>query len=80
MKSILLVYIRHVYSFTPLLLAPTPHALESMRGYGLDRVTEIGEWGRGVDTKVFTPEARSLEWRREMGFKDSDVVVVFCSR
>ncbi|WP_157470628.1 glycosyltransferase family 4 protein [Gracilimonas tropica] len=37
-------------------------------------------WARGVDTNLFSPEKRNLEWRRDRGFKDSDIVVTFVSR
>jgi glycosyltransferase involved in cell wall biosynthesis len=37
-------------------------------------------WARGVNTKLFSPEKRDLEWRRKAGFKDNDIVVTFVSR
>ncbi len=41
---------------------------------------DIGIWPSGVDNDVFTPEARSLDWRRTMGIADDDVVVGFLGR
>ncbi|MEX2395832.1 MAG: glycosyltransferase, partial [Balneolales bacterium] len=37
-------------------------------------------WARGVDTTLFNPDKRNLEWRRQVGFADDDVVVTFVSR
>jgi glycosyltransferase involved in cell wall biosynthesis len=41
---------------------------------------DITLWARGVDRRQFKPEHRSAEWRRKMGFEDSDMVVVFLGR
>ena len=37
-------------------------------------------WERGVDRDVFSPEARDLEWRRELGYRDDEVVILFLGR
>lgn len=37
-------------------------------------------WARGVDTDLFSPDKRNLNWRRDRGFKDDDIVVTFVSR
>lgn len=41
---------------------------------------DISIWARGIDREQFNPERRSMEWRRERGFADSDMVVSFLGR
>lgn len=47
---------------------------------GFGKHSEIKEWGRGCDLKLFSPERRSLEFRRARGFADSDVVILWVGR
>ncbi len=37
-------------------------------------------WARGVDTILFNPEKRDMEWRRSNGIADDQLVVTFVSR
>lgn len=37
-------------------------------------------WSRGVDAAQFNPGRRDLEWRRENGIADTDVVIAFVGR
>ncbi len=37
-------------------------------------------WERGVDTRMFNPGRRSLEWRRAKGIADHEVVVAYVGR
>src|SRR5918994_61885 len=46
-----------------LTLAPSSSALERLAAVGVDR---LRLWRRGVDTERFTPDRRSLGWRREV--------------
>jgi phosphatidylinositol alpha 1,6-mannosyltransferase len=41
---------------------------------------DIDIWSRGVDREIFHPGARSLEWRRELGIADDEVVIGFLGR
>jgi glycosyltransferase involved in cell wall biosynthesis len=41
---------------------------------------KVGIWGRGVDRQVFKPEARDLAWRRQLGYRDEEPVVLFLGR
>jgi glycosyltransferase involved in cell wall biosynthesis len=41
---------------------------------------DISLWSRGVDRDQFNPERRNLEWRREQGIRDDDMVVAFLGR
>src|SRR5690606_1830238 len=37
-------------------------------------------WARGVDTELFSPKKRDMEWRRSLDIDDSQPVVSFVSR
>lgn len=37
-------------------------------------------WARGINTELFSPDKRDMEWRRSVGFADDDIVVTFVSR
>lgn len=37
-------------------------------------------WERGINSQLFNPDKKSMEWRRNHGFKDDDIVVTFVSR
>ncbi len=41
---------------------------------------DISLWTRGVDRGQFNPERRSLEWRRQKGIGDEELVVAFLGR
>jgi len=37
-------------------------------------------WGRGIDSRIFSPRARHCAWRRAAGYSDADIVVCFFGR
>lgn len=37
-------------------------------------------WERGINSELFNPKKRDMEWRREQGFSDDDIVITFVSR
>lgn len=37
-------------------------------------------WERGINSQLFNPGKKSMDWRRNHGFKDDDIVVTFVSR
>lgn len=41
---------------------------------------QVGIWGRGVDPAIFSPNRRDMQWRRELGYADDEVVVLFLGR
>ena len=62
---------RHVY-------VPTPSMIDVLIAHGVDNGLKL--WPRGVDSSLFSPAKRSVEWRRARGIADSDTVVLFVSR
>ena len=69
---------RRFYRRCDAILAPAPSMAEVLRA---ERMSfDIGIWSRGVDRHVFTPAARSLPWRRELGIGDHEFVIGFLGR
>lgn len=81
LKHILAAFFRHQYNFLQALYVPTPFIHKYLTDdFQMDKVTELGVWGRGIDLDRFSPKHRSLEFRQKMGFDDHDVVILWCGR
>jgi len=52
--------------------------IETLKVHGVEGDMKV--WARGVDNELFSPSKRDMEWRRNHGFNDDDVVVTFVSR
>jgi phosphatidylinositol alpha 1,6-mannosyltransferase len=71
-------HLRRFYRRSDHVLAPTAGIVTEMKALrGDDR---ISLWSRGVDRELFAPERRHPSWRREQGWRDNDVVVLFFGR
>ena len=70
--------IHRFYSAADALLAPNEPIAENFR-HTIEG-PKIGVWGRGVDRDVFTPTARNPDRRRELGYGDDEVVILFLGR
>jgi phosphatidylinositol alpha 1,6-mannosyltransferase len=81
LKHVLRAYFRHQYNFLQALYVPTPfihkHLTDTSK---LDKVTNLGVWGRGIDLERFSPRHRSSKFRAQFGFDDNDVVLVWVGR
>src|SRR5687768_5232658 len=71
-------YLRWFYNGCRHVYVPTPSMLEVLAGHGVR--SDLRLWPRGVESDLFSPSKRSLEWRRARGIGDDDVVVTFVSR
>ncbi|MEX2403577.1 MAG: glycosyltransferase family 1 protein [Balneolales bacterium] len=71
-------YLSWFYSHCRHLYVPSDSMKDELNGHGIKKGLEI--WARGVDTTLFSPEKRNLQWRRQIGFADDDIVVSFVSR
>jgi phosphatidylinositol alpha 1,6-mannosyltransferase len=81
LKHILAAFFRHQYNFLQALYVPTAFIQHSLAtNYKMDCVTDLQVWGHGVDTQKFHPRHRSLQFRRDLGIGDGEVVVCWCSR
>jgi phosphatidylinositol alpha 1,6-mannosyltransferase len=74
-------YLKGFYEQIPTVYVPTPYMLKKMQeewGYGV--ATELKEWGRGVDMKMFTRDRRSEAFRQSKGILPHEVVILWVGR
>jgi glycosyltransferase involved in cell wall biosynthesis len=71
-------YFRNFYLGCDHIYVPAESMADGLRERGIDRNLRI--WSRGVDPQRFSPDRRSMAWRRGHGIKDDEVVVVFVAR
>jgi phosphatidylinositol alpha 1,6-mannosyltransferase len=69
---------RRFYSHADLVLAPNQEIAEELCAKGWARHAEV--WHRGVDRSLFNPNRRSKQWRRQQGFGDDEIVLLFFGR
>lgn len=81
LKHVLWGFFRHQYNFYQALYVPTPYIKRFLvDSQKLDRITDLQVWGRGVDVDQFSPSHRNMQFRRELGIADNEVVVCWCGR
>lgn len=70
-------YIRRLYPRFAFTLVSSPKLQDVLRGIGVSntRLTPLG-----VETDVFQPSGRDMEWRRKLGVKDRQVLLLFVGR
>lgn len=69
---------RRFYAQSDIVLAPSPAMQDHMRDRGMGQ--RFAVWERGIDRTIFSPAARSLAWRQNLGIADDDVVIGFLGR
>lgn len=62
---------KHIY-------VPAPSMADELYVKGIKNGLRI--WSRGVDSDLFSPQKRDMEWRRYLGVDDDEVLVSFVSR
>jgi phosphatidylinositol alpha 1,6-mannosyltransferase len=70
--------LRRFYRRCAALLAPSESFADILRAQRMN--FDIDIWARGIDTSIFNPGHRSLDWRRAHGIADDDVVICFFGR
>jgi phosphatidylinositol alpha 1,6-mannosyltransferase len=78
LEPLALRYFRNFYARCEKVFPPSQSMVDELVDIGIHTPMEV--FGRGVDSDLFSPTRRSLEWRRVHNFTDSDVVVCFVSR
>jgi phosphatidylinositol alpha 1,6-mannosyltransferase len=71
-------YLRWFYRQCEQVYVPTRSMAAVLNEHGIEEGLEI--WPRGVDITLFNPLKRSMDWRRSLGFADSEVIISFVSR
>lgn len=70
-------YLRHLYRRFDAVFAPSQWAADALRRLGLDNVVLQSH---GVDCTVFHPRLHDPQWRRELGYAPSDIVLLYAGR
>ncbi len=71
-------YLVWFYSQCKHIYVPTASMADELAEKGIRDGLRI--WARGVETDLFSPEKRDMEWRRSNGIADDQLVVTFVSR
>jgi phosphatidylinositol alpha 1,6-mannosyltransferase len=69
---------RRFYRRCDAIVVPAESTAAIFRAQRMNKFISI--WSRGVDRTQFNPEMRSLDWRRDHGIADDDMVVAFLGR
>jgi len=70
--------LRSFYSGLDEIYAPSESMATVLRE--ANYATQVELWSRGVDHHIFSPQARSLAWRRSLGIADDMPVILFVAR
>ncbi|WP_262693172.1 glycosyltransferase family 4 protein [Kordiimonas aquimaris] len=71
-------YMRRFYHRCEQIYVPSPCMAEELQAQNMAH--NIGIWSRGVDTELFNPKRRDIEWRRKLDIADSEAVIAFVGR
>ena len=70
--------LRRFYRRCDAIFAPSESMAQMLREQRMSY--DVGIWSRGVDTEIFSPARRDLDWRRQLGIGDDEAVVLFLGR
>ena len=73
-------YLIGFFEQIPVTYIPTPYMMRRVQDWGYGRCTQLKEWGRGIDTKLFNPARRSSEFRAAKGFAENEIVLLWVGR
>ena len=71
-------YLSWFYSQCKHIYVPSGSMADELKEHGISEGLRI--WARGVDIQLFNPEKRDMQWRRDQGIEDNEIVVTFVSR
>ncbi len=78
LKPLLIAHLRRFYRRADWVLAPTSALVKEVKNARHDE--RVSLFSRGVDHALFNPSRRDPAWRREQGWADEDIVVMFFGR
>lgn len=68
---------RRIHESVNLTLAPSTASMAQLAGLG---IAHVERWGRGVDTRQFSPARRSTALRQELGLRRGELLVGYVGR
>ena len=78
MEPVVEAWLRRFYRRCDAIFAPSESMAQLLREQRMSY--DVGIWSRGVDTEIFTPARRDMEWRRSLGIRDEEPVVGYVGR
>jgi glycosyltransferase involved in cell wall biosynthesis len=78
MEPVIEAILRRFYRRCDAIFAPSDSMAQLLRDQRMNY--DVGIWTRGIDTKVFNPGRRDMEWRRSLGIGDDVPVIGFVGR
>ena len=70
--------LRRFYRRCDAIFAPSESMAQLLREQRMSY--DVGIWSRGVNTEIFRPGARDMDWRRALGIADDEPVIAFIGR
>lgn len=77
MKDLTNFWLRWIHNRTRITLCPSTATLRDLRAQGFRR---LKIWGRGVDTRRFHPDNRSMAWRESLGAQPDETLLLYVGR
>lgn len=77
-EGLLTRYMRYFYGQCVHVYPPSQSMADELLREGIGR--EMRLWTRGVESTLFDPAKRNMEWRRGVGIADDEVAVLFVGR
>ena len=71
-------YMRSFYNRVRRVYPPSESMAEIIRAEGQSQHVEV--WARGVDSDLFSPSKRDMDWRRAQGIADDELAISFAGR
>jgi phosphatidylinositol alpha 1,6-mannosyltransferase len=71
-------FIKWFYGQCTHVYVPSMSMIEELEEQGITKGLKV--WARGVNTELFSPAKRDMEFRRSIGIEDDEIVVTFVSR
>jgi len=78
MEPLVEAVLRRFYRRCDAIFAPSESMAQLLREQRMSY--DVGIWSRGVDTDVFTPARRDMDWRRSIGLSDDEPAIAFVGR
>ncbi len=78
LEPLVVVLLRRLYRRCDAIFAPSESMAQFLREQRMNY--DVGIWSRGIDSGIFNPGRRDLEWRRSLGIDDDMPVIAFVGR
>lgn len=78
MEPVVEAVLRRFYRRCDAIFAPSESMAQLLREQRMSY--DVGIWSRGVDTDIFTPRARDMDWRRSIGLADDEPAIAYVGR